>query len=539
MELLNLNDLQNDRTNDLNYYNLQPHNVAKIVNLVIKGLYRDSVQLMELSQKIKLMAGVEDGAVVMGTSSNKAALKSLGLLSREGEEAAANDIIIAVKGEGDVEAVLREAYRMVVESKLKISERYHSIEEAIRKNPEIKYASISIPGQYVSGVAYELLEHGINLFIFSDHVPVDIEVELKKRAVEKGLMVMGPEAGTSIINGVGFGFANRVRKGPVGVVASAGSGIQEFITLLDNMDVGVSHAIGVGGRDLTTRVGGLMTAEALRRLDNDSATKIIALIAKQSDMEVAHKVLEEVSPTKPVITCLLGYNGQELCGYKHEQTIHGLALRICSMLEPTKYQTVLNILQEEVEKLKQAVENSGHSRGFYCGGTLATETAYIWKQAGIRVYSNLGVDWVEKLPNPYESIASTVVDYGTEEFTEGRPHPIIDPSLRNRRVSAELVDGTVSNVLMDLIIGYGAPENVISKTLEDIGADRIRRTRAKLVVRLVGCSSDRQWSEIYKIQKYPIIIPSSNAMAAAFSAALGLGEPEILENLFKELIAHG
>ncbi|GBC69558.1 hypothetical protein HRbin01_01257 [archaeon HR01] len=511
--------------------------MARTANLVIKGLYRDSVQLMEATEKLKGFPGVEDGAVVMGTDSNKAVLRDLALLAGDGEGAGPNDIIIAVRATGDLEAVLRAAREMVLETRPTSGLRYGGVDEALRENPDISYASISVPGRYVSGIASRLLDHGVNLFIFSDHVPLDVEVELKRRAVEKGLLVMGPEAGTSIIAGVGFGFANKVGRGPVGVVASAGSGIQELTTILDGFGIGVSHAIGVGGRDLTARVGGVMTAEALKRLESDAGTRVIALLAKQSDMDVVGRVLDDVNPSKPVITCLLGYDGWELKGYRHESTIHGLALRICSMLEPSRYPSVVEGVEREVSTLMGAVSGPSHPRGFYCGGTLATETAFIWRKAGFKVYTNLGLDWVEKLRSPHDSVAATIVDYGAEEFTEGRPHPIIDPSLRNRRVSSELEGSDVSAVLMDLIIGYGAPGDVVARTLADLGLERIQGSRAKLVVRVVGSVSDPQWPQIAELRKRPLIMTSSNALAAAYGAACGLGDPEMLENLSRELIA--
>ncbi|MCS7133510.1 MAG: hypothetical protein NZ921_01745, partial [Candidatus Caldarchaeum sp.] len=245
------------------------------MNFVIRGLYRDSVQLMEVTERVKRLEGVLDAAVVMGTAANKESLVPMGLLTSEGEKAGPNDIIIALKATANVEQLLEQVKKIIFEIKTTTA-RFANIDDAMKMHPDIRYASISIPGKYVEEVALNLLQHGVNLFIFSDHVPIETEVLLKKQAASRDLLVMGPEAGTAIVSGIGFGFANKVASGNIGVVASAGSGIQEFVTLLDRYDMGISHAIGVGARDLSRDVGGIMTRKALQTLNNDEKTKIIA-----------------------------------------------------------------------------------------------------------------------------------------------------------------------------------------------------------------------------------------------------------------------
>ncbi|MEM4417024.1 MAG: hypothetical protein QXD32_03085, partial [Nitrososphaerota archaeon] len=273
-----------------------------VANLVVRGLYRDSVQLMELMDRLKRMKGVVDAAVVMATDSNREALKKLGLLTQQGLTAGPNDIIVAVKAT-DAASVLETARELLLKGS-SAHRKGPSLDEAI--NEKVDFASISVPGRYVNEIASRLLERGTNLFIFSDHVPIDVEVSLKTRAREMGVLVMGPEAGTAIIGGIGFGFANSIKKGPVGVVGSAGSGIQELAVLLDWMGIGISHAIGVGGRDLTKQVGGISSIEALKILMDDRDTQVIAVITKQSDEEIVKTVLESVRVTKPIMTAILG-----------------------------------------------------------------------------------------------------------------------------------------------------------------------------------------------------------------------------------------
>lgn len=509
--------------------------VYKVANLVVSGVYRDSVQLMEVSESIKRLKGVVDAAVVMGTVSNKESLKPLGLLTSEGEKAGPNDIIIAVKAAGNIEEILETSKKLLFETHV-TAPKYISIEEALNANPDVKFASISIPGGYVEEVAVKLIEGNVNLFIFSDHVPIETEVSLKRKASSRDLLVMGPEAGTAFIAGVGFGFANNVLRGNVGVVASAGSGIQEFVTLLDRYGIGVSHAIGVGARDLSEKVGGIMAQRALRLLNGDSDTKFIAFIAKHSDINVVKRILEEEKISKPLALCLLGVS-QPITDQPQSHTLHGLVMHIASQLSRGKRDEMINSLLREADTLKKMVSHEpGFPRGFYSGGTLATETAYVWNKAGLEIYSNIGLSWIRKLDNPYTSIGATIVDYGSEEFTEGRPHPIIDPTLRNRRIVTELESDSTNSIAMDLIIGYGAPDNIVSKVFDEIGEAVLKNRKKRLAVRVVGTDKDYQWPQVSGIEKFGVLTSSSNAMAAVFTAACGKNDPSLVDFLISELI---
>ncbi|MCS6783765.1 MAG: hypothetical protein NZ581_01015 [Candidatus Caldarchaeum sp.] len=504
------------------------------MNFVIRGLYRDSVQLMEVTERVKRLEGVLDAAVVMGTAANKESLVPMGLLTSEGEKAGPNDIIIALKATANVEQLLEQVKKIIFEIKTTTA-RFANIDDAMKMHPDIRYASISIPGKYVEEVALNLLQHGVNLFIFSDHVPIETEVLLKKQAASRDLLVMGPEAGTAIVSGIGFGFANKVASGNIGVVASAGSGIQEFVTLLDRYDMGISHAIGVGARDLSRDVGGIMTRKALQTLNNDEKTKIIALIAKQSDIAVVREILEEEKLSKPLVLSLLGYE-EKVSDYPQSPTLHGLFLHAAHALSKTMYEKAFGALKKEVERLKTLViRRDGYPRAFYSGGTLATETAYLWAKAGLKVYTNLNFPRAEKIDNPYTSVQATVIDYGSEEFTEGRPHPIIDPTLRNKRIISELNSNEASCIAMDLIIGYGAPDNIIAKIFDEIGDAIVKNRDKRFVIRLVGTNKDHQWGQTNLLDKFGVVTTASNALAAMFSAACGLGEPAVLEKLAEEL----
>ncbi|MEN3048066.1 MAG: hypothetical protein ABDH63_04725 [Candidatus Caldarchaeales archaeon] len=489
---------------------------------------------MEASEAIKRLPGVIEVAVVMATEANKELLRSQGILTPEGDRAGPNDIVIALKGVGLTEGVLRKAREVLFQMKPRTA-RYASIDDALHENPDIRMASISIPGQHVKDVAFKLLERGVNLFVFSDHVPIEVEVAMKREAAARNLLVMGPEAGTSIIGGVGFGFANRVIRGPVGIVASSGSGIQELSVILHDMGVGISHAIGVGGRDMTRAVGGLMTRESLRLLDGDRSTKVIVLLAKQSDAELVKRVLEDAKIGKPLLLCLLGHK-EKISEHPQLPTLHATALKACSLVSPQAYSKALSALEREVTSLKEKVDGGGHPRGFYCGGTLATETAFLWSEAGIEVYSNLELPWTKKLDDPLRSRGATVVDYGSEEFTAGRVHPIIDPSLRNRRITQELASPETGSIAFDLIIGYGAPVDAVSRTLEEVGPALATGERKRVSARVVGTGEDPQWDQTRELSKYPLITTGSNAVTAAFAAACAEEDASVLHHLIERFV---
>src|SRR5690606_14776291 len=125
------------------------------------------------------------------------------------------------------------------------------------------------PGVYAAFEAFRALENNLNVMMFSDNVTVEDEIKLKDLAVKKDLLMMGPDCGTAIINGVGLCFANKIKRGPIGLVAASGTGLQEVTVLIDQFGGGISQAIGVGGRDLSKDVMGRMTLHAINALNAD------------------------------------------------------------------------------------------------------------------------------------------------------------------------------------------------------------------------------------------------------------------------------
>src|SRR5438094_5390274 len=294
---------------------LRLNRVASVRVVVRKNAYIDSVTLLQVSAEVASVPGVQEAALVMGTDLNRDVLRDSDLLVGDAQTASPNDLILAVRAEDDasLERALAEAERLLSNRRISIPMRgvdaaaSRSIRSAHRQSPEATLAVISVPGPYAAGEARQALAEGLHVFLFSDNVSLHDEIDLKRRGRDQGLLVMGPDCGTAILNGVGLGFANVVRRGRIGLVGASGTGMQEITSLLHQAGEGISHAIGTGGRDMYAEVGGITTMQALDLLRDDPLTHTIVLVAKPSAPEVAERVLHQAAQTgKPVVACLLG-----------------------------------------------------------------------------------------------------------------------------------------------------------------------------------------------------------------------------------------
>jgi FdrA protein len=294
------------------------------------------------------------------------------------------------------------------------------------------------------------------VFCFSDGVSVEVEAALKRRALERGLLFMGADCGTAILDGVALGFANAVERGPVGIVGASGTGIQEVCCLLDAAGVGVSHAIGVGGRDLSAEVGGLMMRRGLELLAADEETQAIVAISKPPDATVAAAIEEAAAAAgKPVV---LGF----------DLTLEEAARRVAPV---PAFAETLN---------RPPVQ--GEVRGLYSGGTLCGEAARIVGQG-------------------------TFTDFGADEYTRGRAHPMIDPSLRLEHLAA----AREPVLLLDVVLGYGAHPDPAAELAPVIaGLDR------HVIVALCGAAADPQGldDQRARLEAAGAVVTRSNAHAA-------------------------
>ena len=519
-----------------------------VVNLVKRNLFRDSIQLMRLTEDVKKLEGVDDAVVSMGTDTNRRLLKDLGLLGRESAGAGDGDLIIAVRvrGGSDSGEVMGRVEELVMAPPVASGGRrvpvLHSVKSAMDRLGGANLAIVSVPGSQAFDPSMELLRSGVNVHLFSDHVPLKQELELKRFASSRGLLVMGPGAGTSIINGVGLGFANSVRRGNIGIVASAGTGIQEVSIMLDRIGLGVSAALGVGGTDVSEEVGGLMMKDCLRLLEKDGETKLIMIIAKTPKERVIKEVMDhvEAETTKPVVACFLGLHPpaarSERVSYAKtlHSAVHGAA-RLSGGDAEGEFDANISVTFEDLSKsARNAATSLGRERrfvrGLYSGGTLAHETLLMFRELLGEAYSNTPLSKEFMLSDPNTSRENAVVDLGDEFFTSGRAHPMIDPTLRRLRLVQEAKDHEVAAILLDVVLGYGSSLDP-GGSLQGAISDATRSARAQgvgpaVMAHVCGTETDPQSlkAQSEKLSAAGATLFSSNALLAAGAALIVGGD---------------
>jgi FdrA protein len=476
---------------------------ARLAWTVRRNVYFDSIDLMQIAEQVRPLEGVIDVALVMGTLAGRSMLEEAGMWSGQAPEAGASDLLVAVRAEGEA-----AGHRALARVEELLSARRDSeparddlmprtIGAAARRAAPAGVAVVAVPGAHAALEAHQALSAGLHVFLFSDGVSLDDEAALKRRARGRGLLVMGPECGTSIINGVGFGFANRLRRGPIGVVGASGTGIQEMTSLVHRLGGGISHAIGTGGRDLHAAVGGVTTLQALEALAADAATRVVLLVSKPASPDVAAVVLDAaVATRKPVVACLLGYAGKTPEGVRTAITLEDAAA------------AAVGLADRDVAAFSRpqsaAAGPRGAIRGLYSGGTLCDEAQRI-----------------------VGGVQHRFTDFGAEEFTRGRPHPIIDPGRRNAALVEAGDDPDVSVVLLDLVLGDCAhpdPAGALRPALNEARARRRGRALA-VVTHVVGTDQDPQGLEKQEqaLRDLGAIVCASNRIAAETARALAEG----------------
>jgi FdrA protein len=422
-----------------------------------RGAYADSVTLLQVSRTVQGLEGVAAAQVAMATALNVEVLTEMGF--DVPAEATPNDMVVAVRltEDGSLDTALAGVDLALADAGRGASgpseeEPPRTTGAALRRTPDA-IALVSVPGVNAFVEAMDAVEAGRDVMVFSDNVPVEQEVALKQAAAERGLLVMGPDCGTAVVGGLGLGFANVVQPGPVGVVAASGTGCQQVLALLDHAGVGVTHALGVGGRDLSAEVGGLATMEALRRLDADPSVELVVLVSKPPAPEVESEITEyAASLGTPVELALLGAGHPDLT-------------------EATE--AVLGRLGREVPSwpvvgTARASSGGRDLRGLFVGGTMASEARII--ATGL-----IG------------SEGHTFVDFGDDQYTTGRAHPMIDPTLRLEHLARAAADPDTAVLLLDVVLGHGAepdPAALLAPALSGL--------RPPVVVAVVGTAADPQ-----------------------------------------------
>jgi FdrA protein len=452
------------------------------------GLYQDSVRLMRLSSELSAVPGVTRATVAMATDANLRMLSDAGMLTPELTEARANDLMIAVDAADDetAQVALSRAEELLAQASRPRPtggtgpRPSRTVRSAVASLGGAEMAVISVAGEFAALEAAHALESDLNVLLFSDNVSVEDERDLKRAAFRQRRLLMGPGAGTAILDGVALGFANRVRRGPIGVVAGSGTGLQEVTVLVHRGGSGISQAIGTGGRDLTEAVGGLMTRLGLQLLTDDPETRVIVMLSKPPQRAVADQVLAVARESgKPVVVGFLGGEPTTVQGanLSFAGTLEEAALRALQCLDggtADVFAPPPGAL--EAAAAAEAARLTGpakYIRGLYSGGSLCDESLLILRRSHLGpIRSNAGSDLSLRLADAWRSEGHTLVDLGEEEFTRGRPHPMIDPRVRQERLLTEAADPETAVVLLDVVIGYGSHDDPASALASTIATAR-------------------------------------------------------------------
>ena len=495
--------------------------------------YKDSVRLLEATRAVLAAENVDWGWALMATPANLETLAAEGFA--EGlEKAGANDLVVAVRAGDSTSA--ESGHRNRHDNTLRRHQRRRSRGAAGRSGLArcLKGAShganvavISVPGAYATLETNKALTAGLDVLLFSDNVPLEDEIALKERARDLGRLVMGPGAGTAMLAGTGLGFANRVASGPVGILAAAGTGAQEVMSLLDRWGVGVSHVIGLGGRDLSPEVGGMMAESAIRALDADEDTKTILLVSKPPSPEVAAKLLN--LPKKPMVAALIGLQDAmpapahvTVCNTLEQGASHTL-----EVLEVARPDVVGGLAEDLAAALGSLPPRRQRLVGLFSGGTLCYEAMTIATQLIGPIHSNIPLDKSWTVEAAAED-AHLCLDLGEEEYTDGRPHPMIDTEARMGHLRRQAEDPSVAVVLLDVVIGDGAHADPAS-VLAPVAAEVVR-SGAVVVVYVLGTEKDPQCfaAQQEAFRRAGCIVTETAARAALAAAALVKRDPSMV-----------
>jgi FdrA protein len=490
--------------------------MSVVVNEVRRGFYLDSVALMRMSRGIVGREGVEEAGMMMGTPANRRIMSDAGVLNAIGEAAQPGDLVIALRARDQKTAdeALVEA-RSVLDKPRGASGASaqwapRTIRAAQAQMTDANLALISVPGAFAAAEGRKALNRGLNVLMFSDNVPVADEVELKQLARERGLLMMGPDCGTAIINGVPLGFANVVPRGEIGIVGASGTGIQEVSCLLAQHGLGISHALGTGGRDLKADVGGITMLMSIELLDADPATRHIVIISKPPSEAVAQAVLKRVGQsTKPFTVCFIG--------------VTDMAMPANAILAPT-LERAAHLASGKVTAADPMLAQSAKGkfvRGLFAGGTMCAEAQVVFREAGLACVSNVAIPGVGTFDGHWRQHA--LIDLGDDEYTAGRPHPMIEPSVRDEPLLTALKDPNVGVVLIDFVLGYGAHADPAGHLVAALGQ---RGSGGPVIVASVtGTEADpqRRSVQVRTLESAGVIVAPSNASAARLAVRMVRG----------------
>lgn len=494
--------------------------------IIQKGSYHDSVVLMLLTNKISTMEGVDKVSIMMATPANKDIFKQSGMATPELLEAGANDMAIVLEIKEDIiDKVLEETETFFKNQSAKSSKKGEndtadSWEKAMEKLPDANLAVISIPGIYAASEADRALDENLNVFMFSDNVTIEDEQRLKEKAHKKGLLVMGPDCGTGIIKGVPVAFTNNVTPGKIGIVGASGTGIQEITTIIDRLGGGVTNAIGTGGRDLSEKIGAITMMDSINAMEEDKDTEVVIVISKPPAEKVRNQVVERLRHfKKPVVTLFLGEKPEvHEENFYHAYTLDEaarIAVRLLRNESVHGDKFKVNVDKTFCPKEKKTI------KGYYSGGTLAAEAAMM-----IRDTLDLSVPLGKQAGYMLNTEGHIVVDLGDDVYTQGKPHPMIDPTKRVECMKEAAKDSSTGVILFDIVLGYGSHEDMAGALLPAIKElqEKAKQENRDLYFVTTICGTRKDYQGYDKQRKIMedagVIVCESNKQAVEISVTL-------------------
>ena len=509
-----------------------------LITEILENNYQDSINLMLLTQKVNALPEVVKSQIMMGSDANKDILENSGLLSQEAKTASPNDLVIVV--ESETQAVKEQVLQLVEEflsdlsvksSSDKQSKTVSSLKEGLEILPDANLALFSIPGGYGAVEMEKALRQGLNVFSFTDNIPIEDEKRLKDLAHEKGLLMMGPDCGTGIISSVPLAFTNVVRPGNIGIVGASGTGIQEVTTMIDRLGAGVGHAIGTGGRDLSGKVGAVTVKDAILALEHHEPTDVICVISKPADKAVRDEVVALLqSVSKPVVAIFLGekpssHEGNVCLAHTLEETARiAVDLAKGEAVKPNYQMPLKNQVVHSLERDKVVI-------GLYSGGTLASE-------AGMLITEAL------KLGNPIKKEGYIlqhkgydIMDLGDDLYTQGRPHPMIDPEVRLMKFKEYAAKASTGVILFDVVLGYGAHEDMVGALLSTLEEIKQNHPHIELIATVVGTDRDPQnyQAAVERLTKVGVLVEESNERAVRLALKMKGADDKEAD---KEIVAY-
>ncbi|HLB16487.1 MAG TPA: acyl-CoA synthetase FdrA [Burkholderiales bacterium] len=500
------------------------------------NFYKDSVALMRISQEVLGRAGLARVSLLMGTPANKDILGQADLLAPELAGASPADLMVLVDGDEAALVPALEAIEVALAGgdakartdRTEIAPR--SIAMGVAQLGRATLAQISVPGPYAAAEALKALKAGLHVFLFSDNVPLAEELAVKRLAARKGLLVMGPDCGTAILNGVPLGFANAVRRGAIGLVGASGTGMQEVSCRIHALGEGVSHAIGTGSRDVYEEVGGTTLVAGLELLGRDPATRVITIVSKPPAPSVAERALAAARATgKPTVCLFLGAKLDGGGNLHPVATLEQAAATAVALARGGGLADPGRSGAPAASTFPKLARSQRNLRGLYSGGTYCTEAQLVWRDAGLEAWSNAPLEKKLALPHAAPSRGHTAIDLGADEFTVGRPHPMIDFAARVERLGVEARDPSVAAIVLDVVLGYGAhpdPAGALAPAVGEARAVAAREGRGLMVIGFVCGTEDdpqRLASQAAKLAEGGMVLASGSTAAAELAARVVAG----------------